>query len=125
MPRPRGPRLYAICAAWVQKGIGAVPTVTGRSPRVRQFLHHFRESAGERMEAEADHVPAARADHGAKDHVGFEDFSIDPVDAGAPPRLPDIVEQEDAADRCLDPHDDFGVAVAKKTRAAGILGAVG
>src|SRR5437764_12538749 len=117
MPRQLGTQLYAICAAWVQKGIGAVPTVTGRSPSVRQFLHHFRESAGERMEAEADHVPAAPADHGAKDHVGFEDFSIDPVDAGAPPRLQEIVEQEDVADRCLEPHADFGDACAMEARA--------
>ena len=49
------------------------------------------------MEGEARHVAPARADHGAKDHVGLEDFHRGSVDAGAPPGVPDVVEKEDAA----------------------------
>ena len=49
------------------------------------------------MEAEAHDVPAARDDDGAEDHIGLEDLGVGAVDARAPPGMPDIVEQQDAA----------------------------
>src|SRR5215467_15188549 len=65
-------------------GADAIPTLR---PRVMcHFSHHLRDSAGERVEGEMHHVPPTRADHGAKDHVGFEDFGIHPIDARVPPR---------------------------------------
>src|SRR5262245_25346648 len=62
---------------------------------MRQLRHGLRESAGEGMEAEADYVPPGGANHGAKDHIGLEDFSVGSIDARAPPGLPDVIEQED------------------------------
>src|SRR5260370_16389683 len=84
-----------------QLGIEArLRTAHNLRPRVmRHLAHHLRQGAGEGMEGETDLVPPARTDHGAKDHVCLEDFDIGPIDARAPPWVPDIVEQEDAAGR--------------------------
>src|SRR5919198_2643778 len=81
--------------------------------------HGLRESAGEWMEAEADYVPTRGASHGTKDHIGFEYFSIGSIDTRAPPRLPDVVEKEDAASWCLDRDHHFGISVTQQARAAG------
>ena len=49
------------------------------SRRVAQLPHHLGERAGEGMEGEAHEVPPARADHGAKEHVGLEDLGVGTV----------------------------------------------
>src|SRR6516162_11289864 len=75
-------------------------TARNLRPRVmRHLAHHLRQGAGEGMEGETDLVPPARTDHGAKDHIRLEDFRVGPIDARAPPWVPDIVEQEDATGR--------------------------
>ena len=70
------------------------------------------------MEGETDLVPPARTDHGAKDHICLEDFGVGPIDARAPPWVPDIVEQQDSAGRRLGFDHHFGVGIAQQARAA-------
>src|SRR6187200_1974818 len=75
---------------------------------------HLGEGAREGMEGEAHHMPPARADDGAKDHVGLENFSVAPVDVGSPPGLPDIVEKQDPARRRLDLDHHLGIGIAQQ-----------
>src|SRR6516164_6733668 len=136
---------YAICAGWVQVAAltkartwpqhlrgsprghresprdHCAPLRTARKlrPRVmRHLAHHLRQGAGEGMEGEKDLVPPARTDHGAKDHVGLEDFGVGPINARAPPWVPDIVEQEDATGRRFGFDHHFGIGIAQQARAA-------
>src|SRR5260370_25200869 len=95
-----------------------MPTLRLARMSVRQLADHLGESASKRMEAKTDLVPAARADHRAKDRVGFQNFGIISIDARAPPWLPDIVEQEDSAGRRIDCDRHFGIGVAQEARAA-------
>jgi hypothetical protein len=55
------------------------------------------ECSRKRMEREVDHVLSCRNHNGAEDHIGFEDFGRSSVDRRAPPRMPDIIEYQNAA----------------------------
>ena len=75
----------------------------------------------QRLEREAHGVLSRRHLHGAEDHIGAQDLGLDAVDRRAPPRMPDVVEQQHAAGRRIDLDDDFGVGVAHEARGAGSL----
>src|SRR5215216_6028027 len=48
------------------------------------------QRAGKGVERETHHVFAWRHDDGAEDDIGLEDIRGGAVDAGAPPRMPDV-----------------------------------
>ena len=67
---------------------------------------------------EAHDVLAGRHDDGAEQHVGLEDFRGLAVDARPPPRMPDVVEHQEAAARRIGLDRDVGVVVAQDARGA-------
>ena len=58
-------------------------------------------------------------DDAAENDIGGEDLGLGAIDGGPPPRIPDIVEQENSAAGSIHLHENFGVGVFQQPGTAG------
>src|SRR6266849_4739887 len=102
--------------------LSAQPSYATSSPRLEcsgDLFLQLLPCAPQRLEREMHAMCPGPDGHGAEQHIGLENVGREAVHFGAPPGMPDIVEDEEAAIRrvCLD--IDLGVRIALYAGAAG------
>ena len=77
------------------------------------------DGASERLEPEVHRVMPRRQRDGAENDIGAEDLDRLSVERGVPPRMPDVVEQQQPAVRRIDRNVDLGIGITLDPRRAG------
>src|SRR5690348_13901321 len=109
--------VFAARKTWMP---GTRPGMTESAlPRQPDAPRELGRGAPKRLETEANLVRARRQRDGAEDHVGAQDVDRLAVERRAPPRMPHVGEQQEAAVRRVDGDVDPGIGVAQDARGAG------
>src|SRR5260370_1181408 len=84
-----------------------------------KFALQFTQRPGERMKRKVHDVAPGGNDDAAENAIGGEDLSLGAIDGRPPPRIPDIVEQENSTAGSIHLHENFGVGVLQQPGTAG------